>query len=41
MKIWEMITKVAEAKRAHIIFLSLTWKPSEAVLEMDPENLND
>ena len=41
MKFWEMVTNVAETKRASRVFLSVTGKVREAVLEMDSNNLND
>ncbi len=40
MLFWEMATNVEENKRAPTVFLSLTGKAREAVLEMDPNELN-
>ena len=40
MKFWEQTTNVKAAQRASVVFLSLTGKAREAVLEMEPEDLN-
>ena len=40
MRFWEMATPVAKPKRAPTVFLSLVGKAREAVLEMDPDQLN-
>ena len=40
MKLWEMATSVEKKKRAPTVFLSLTGKAREAVLEMDLEKLD-
>ena len=39
MKLWEAATTVATKKQAPTIFLSLTGKAREAVLEIDPDEL--
>ena len=41
MRFWEMATNVVAKKRAPTVFLTLSGKAREAVLEMDPEELND
>ena len=40
MQLWEMATSVEKKKRAPTVFLSLTGKAREAVLEMDLEKLD-
>ena len=40
MKFWEMATRLKRTKRAPTIFLCLTGKAHEAILEMDPEIFN-
>ena len=40
MTIWEMATSVPEEKRAPVVFLSLSGKAQEAILELDPTELN-
>ena len=40
MAIWEMATTVVEEKRAPTVFLSLTGKAMEAILEINPKELN-
>ena len=40
MKFWEIATPIDKKKRAPTVFLSLTGKAREAILEMDPDELN-
>ena len=40
MAFWELATNVPDKKRAVTVFLTLTGKAREAVLEMDPTELN-
>ena len=40
MAFWELATNIADKKRAVTVFLSLTGKAREAVLEIDPTELN-
>ena len=40
MTIWEMVTTFSKDKRAPVVFLSLTGKAQEAILELDPSTLN-
>ena len=40
MTIWEMVTTFSKDKRAPVVFLSLTGKAQEAILELDPLTLN-
>ena len=40
MKFWEQATNVKSAQRASVVFLSLSGKAREAVLELEPEDLN-
>ena len=40
MKFWEMATSVEPKRRAPIVFLSLSGKAREVILEMDPTTLN-
>ena len=41
MRFWEMATNVSAKKRAAVVFLTLTGKAREAVLEMDPADLDN
>ena len=40
MKFWEIASNIAAKKRASVVFLTLAGKAREAVLEMDPDELN-
>ena len=40
MKFWQLATSVSPKKQAAVVFLTLTGKARDAVLEMDPDELN-
>ena len=40
MKFWELATNISAKKRAAVVFLTLTGKAREAVLEVDPEQFD-
>ena len=40
MAIWEMATNLEKKKRAPVVFLSLSDKAQEAILELDPTTLS-
>ena len=40
MKFWELATSVTVKKRAAVVFLTLTGKAREAILEMDVAELD-
>ena len=40
MKFWQLATNISPKKQAAVVFLTLTGKARDAVLEMDPDELN-